>query len=40
MVPSAPTKGQPGEPEASGAPEASEPKPEQGPVAPTDDEGA
>jgi NADH-quinone oxidoreductase subunit I len=34
-VPSAPTKGQPAEPEASGAPEATEPKPEQGPVKPT-----
>lgn len=40
MVPSAPTKGQPAEPAASGAPEAAEPKPEQGPVAPTEDEGA
>ena len=39
MVPSAPTKGQPTEPEASGAPEATEPKPEQGPVAPAEDEG-
>ncbi|MDQ3941149.1 MAG: hypothetical protein M3238_07360, partial [Actinomycetota bacterium] len=38
MVPSAPTKGQPAEPEPSGAPEAEEPKPEQGPVAPTEDE--
>ena len=39
MVPSAPTKGQPAEPEASGAPEAAEPQPPQGPVAPTDGEG-
>ncbi len=39
MVPSAPTKGQPAEPEASGAPDAAEPQPEQGPVAPTEDEG-
>ena len=39
MVPSAPTKGQPAEPEASGAPEATEPKPEQGPVEPTEGEG-
>jgi NADH-quinone oxidoreductase subunit I len=36
-VPSAPTKGQEAPPEASGAPHAEEPKPEQGPVAPTED---
>jgi hypothetical protein len=37
-VPSAPTKGQPVPPEPQGAPRAEEPKPEQGPVAPTDEE--
>ena len=37
-VPSAPTKGQPTEPEASGAPEAEAPAPDPGPVAPTEDE--
>jgi hypothetical protein len=35
LVPSAPTKGAPPEPEPSGAPEAKEPQPPQGPVAPT-----
>jgi hypothetical protein len=35
MVPSAPTKGQLTPQEPSGAPEATEPKPEQGPVEPT-----
>ncbi len=37
-VPSAPTKGQT-QPEPSGAPKAEEPKPKQGPVAPTEGEG-
>jgi NADH-quinone oxidoreductase subunit I len=36
-VPSAPTKGQEAPPEPSGAPHAEEPKPEQGPVAPSED---
>ncbi|HEV3472171.1 MAG TPA: 4Fe-4S binding protein [Actinomycetota bacterium] len=40
MVPSAPTKGQPAEAEPSGAPDAQEPKPPQGPVAPTEGEGS
>jgi len=40
MVPSAPTKGQPAPPEPSGAPEAQEPKPEQGPVEPTQTEAS
>jgi formate hydrogenlyase subunit 6/NADH:ubiquinone oxidoreductase subunit I len=35
MVPSAPTKGAPREPKPSGAPDAREPQPPQGPVAPT-----
>jgi formate hydrogenlyase subunit 6/NADH:ubiquinone oxidoreductase subunit I len=35
MVPSAPTKAPPPEPKPSGAPEATEPQPPQGPVAPT-----
>ena len=42
LVPSAPTKGQPAEPEPGGAPEAVEPQPPQGPVEPTsaeDDSG-
>ena len=38
-VPSAPTKGQPAEAEPSGAPEATTPQPDPGPVAPTEDEG-
>jgi formate hydrogenlyase subunit 6/NADH:ubiquinone oxidoreductase subunit I len=38
MVPSAPTKGAPPEPSPSGAPEAKEPQPPQGPVAPTEGE--
>jgi formate hydrogenlyase subunit 6/NADH:ubiquinone oxidoreductase subunit I len=38
LVPSAPTKGQPAEPEPGGAPEATAPKPDPGPVAPTEDE--
>jgi NADH-quinone oxidoreductase subunit I len=37
-VPSAPTKGQPEEAEPSGAPEATTPQPDPGPVAPTEDE--
>ena len=37
-VPSAPTKGQPAEPEAGGAPEAKDIQPDPGPVAPTEDE--
>ena len=37
-VPSAPTKGQPAEAEPSGAPEATSPEPDPGPVAPTEDE--
>jgi formate hydrogenlyase subunit 6/NADH:ubiquinone oxidoreductase subunit I len=37
-VPSAPTKHEISEPKESGAPDAEEPKPEQGPVAPTDEE--
>jgi hypothetical protein len=37
-VPSAPTKGQPAEAEPSGAPEATTPQPDPGPVAPTEDE--
>jgi hypothetical protein len=37
-VPSAPTKGQPAEPEPGGAPDATEPQPPQGPVGPTEDE--
>jgi hypothetical protein len=37
LVPSAPTKGQPPEPEPSGAPEATDIKPDPGPVAPGGD---
>ena len=37
-VPSAPQETRPAEPEPSGAPEATEPRPEQGPVAPTETE--